>query len=307
MTALAQFSLPSSSAVRILALGMAAQTKNLTRLLKIMARLRGPGGCPWDREQTHKSIRHNLIEECYEAIDALDEGKMDNFRDELGDLLLQVVFHAQMASEEGTFDFDAVAKSISDKLVHRHPHVFGNVTARNSAEVLQQWEAIKKSEKNATSIVHLEDLPKHLPALLKADKVQRKVARVGFDWKHVNDVVAKVEEEVRELKGALASKSRKHFEEEVGDLLFAVVNLARFENLQAEEMLNRATAKFVNRFQHIEKAVHASGRRLEDCTLKELDALWESAKHKTTRTRRVTGGKTKHRPRTSEKKRSRRL
>jgi tetrapyrrole methylase family protein/MazG family protein len=259
---------------------MATQTKNITRLLKIMARLRGPGGCPWDREQTHQSIRHNLIEECYEAIDALDEKKMDAFRDELGDLLLQVVFHAQMASEKRTFDFDAVAKSISDKLVHRHPHVFGNAKARNSAEVLQQWEAIKKSEKGATSIVHLEDLPKHLPALLKADKVQRKVARVGFDWKHVDDVVAKVEEEVRELKGALASKSRKQFEEEVGDLLFAVVNLARFEELQAEELLNRSIAKFVKRFQQIEKAVHASGRRLEDCTLKELDALWESAKHK---------------------------
>ena len=168
---------------------MATKTKNISRLVKIMARLRGPGGCPWDREQTHQSIRHNLIEECYEALDALDARKMNDFRDELGDLLLQVVFHAQMASEDGTFDFDAVAKSISDKLVHRHPHVFGKARARDSAEVLQQWEAIKKAEKGAKSIVHLKDLPKHLPALLKADKVQRKVARVGFDWKRVNDVV----------------------------------------------------------------------------------------------------------------------
>jgi tetrapyrrole methylase family protein/MazG family protein len=262
------------------ALNMATQTKNIARLLQIMARLRGPGGCPWDREQTHHSIRHNLIEECYEALDALDAGDTEAFKDELGDLLLQVVFHAQMASETGKFNFDAVARSINDKLVRRHPHVFGTTTARNSAEVLQQWEAIKKSEKSASSIVHLEDLPKHLPALLKADKVQRKVARVGFDWKHVQDVVAKVEEEVREVKDALASKSRKQFEEEVGDLLFAVVNLARFENLQAEELLNRSTAKFVKRFQAIEKAVHASGRRLEDCTLAELDALWESAKRK---------------------------
>ena len=259
---------------------MVTQTKNIARLLQIMARLRGPGGCPWDREQTHQSIRHNLIEECYEALDALDAGNMEAFKDELGDLLLQVVFHAQMASEDGKFDFDGVAKSINDKLVRRHPHVFGSTKARNSAEVLQQWETIKKSEKSATSIVHLEDLPKHLPALLKADKVQRKVARVGFDWKHVKDVIAKVEEELREVKNARASKSRKQFEEEVGDLLFAVVNLARFENLQAEELLNRSTAKFVKRFQVIEKAVHASGRRLEDCTLAELDALWESAKHK---------------------------
>jgi tetrapyrrole methylase family protein/MazG family protein len=261
---------------------MPTQTKNIARLLKIMARLRGPGGCPWDREQTHQSIRHNLIEECYEAIDALDAGDTDAFKDELGDILLQVVFHSQMASENGKFNFDAVARSINDKLVRRHPHVFGTTKARNSAEVLQQWEAIKKSEKSASSIVHIEDLPKHLPALLKADKVQRKVARVGFDWKHVKDVVAKIEEEVREVKGAMASKSRKHFEEEIGDLLFAVVNLARFENLQAEELLNRSTAKFVKRFQVIEKAVHASGRQLEDCTLKELNDLWESAK----RTRR---------------------
>lgn len=259
---------------------MAKRTKNIARLLEIMARLRGPGGCPWDREQTHQSIRHNLIEECYEAIDALDAGDTEAFKDELGDLLLQVVFHSQMASEDGKFDFDAVAKSINDKLVRRHPHVFGTTKARNSAEVLQQWEAIKKSEKSATSMMRFEDLPKHLPALLKADKVQRKVARVGFDWKHVKDVIAKVEEEVREVKGAMKSKSPKQFEEEVGDLLFAVVNLARFENLQAEELLNRSTAKFVKRFQMIEKAVHASGRQLEDCTLEELDALWESAKRK---------------------------
>ncbi len=264
---------------------MATQTKNMARLLSIMARLRGPKGCPWDREQTHQSIRHNLIEECYETLDALDAGQMDAFKDELGDLLLQVVFHAQMASEAGTFDFDAVAKSICDKLVRRHPHVFGTKRARNSAEVLQQWEAIKKTEKSATSIVHLEDLPKHLPALLKADKVQRKVSRVGFDWKNTRDVVAKVEEELRELQGALASGNRKQFEEELGDLLFAAVNLARFENLQAEELLNRTIAKFVGRFQQIEKAVHASGRRLEDCTLEELDALWESAKHRQRRRR----------------------
>jgi tetrapyrrole methylase family protein/MazG family protein len=201
-------------------------------------------------------------------------------------LRLQVGFQAQMAREAGTFNVDAVAKTINEKLVRRHPHVFGTTKADNSAAVLQQWETIKKSEKNAASIVHLEDLPKHLPALLKADKVQRKVARVGFDWKRIKDVVAKVEEEVGELKGALASKDRKQFEEELGDLLFAVVNLARFENLQAEELLNRATAKFVKRFQQIEKAVQASGRRLEDCTPKELDRLWESAKHKNKRKRK---------------------
>ena len=262
---------------------MATQTKNIARLLRIMTRLRGPGGCPWDREQTHQSIRHNLIEECYEALDALDANNMDEFRDELGDLLLQVVFHAQMASEAGQFNFDTVAKSIADKLVRRHPHVFGKKRADTSIEVLKQWETIKKEEKNAHSIV--AEIPRSLPALLKADKVQRKVARVGFDWKRVGDVVAKVEEELRELKGALASSDRRQFEEELGDLLFAAVNLARFEGLHAEELLNRTISKFIARFQQIERAVHQSGRRLEDCTLEEFDALWESAKHRSARKR----------------------
>jgi len=260
---------------------MATQTKNIARLLRIMARLRGPKGCPWDREQTHQSIRHNLIEECYETLDAMDADNSAEFRDELGDLLLQIVFHAQMASEAGEFDFDSVAKSIADKLVRRHPHVFGRKRVSTSVEVLKRWEAIKKQEKNAHSIV--AEIPRSLPALLKADKVQRKVARVGFDWKRVDDVVAKVEEELRELKGALASGGRRQFEEELGDLLFAAVNLARFEGLHAEELLNRTISKFIARFQRIERAVHKSGRRLEDCTLEELDGLWESAKQRNPR------------------------
>lgn len=257
---------------------MSSRTKNLARLLRIMARLRGPDGCPWDREQTHQSIRHNLIEECYEAVDALDAGDMEEFRDELGDLLLQVAFHAQMASESGGFDFDSVAKTISDKLVRRHPHVFGHARARNSAEVLKQWESIKKDEKKSRSII--AELPKSLPALLKADKVQRKVARVGFDWKRVDDVMAKVEEELCELKDALARGNRKQFKEELGDLLFAAVNLARFEDLQAEDLLNSATKKFAARFRKVEQRIHHSGKRLEDCTLEELDALWESTKRR---------------------------
>jgi tetrapyrrole methylase family protein/MazG family protein len=262
---------------------MPTQTKNLARLLRIMARLRGPGGCPWDREQTHRSLRHNLIEECYEVLDAM--GKPAEFRDELGDLLLQIVFHAQMADEAGEFDFDSVAKSIADKLVRRHPHVFGKTKANTSAEVLTQWEQIKKTEKKSHSIY--AEVPRSLPALIKADKIQRKAARVGFDWKHVDDVVAKVEEEVRELKGAMASGSRKQFEEELGDLLFAAVNLARYEKLDPEDLLNRTIHKFVKRFQQIERAVHKRGRRLEDCSLEELDALWESAKHKKESRRRL--------------------
>ena len=255
---------------------MATQTKNLSKLLRIMARLRAPDGCPWDREQTHQSLRPNLIEECYEAIDALDTGNIQEFRDELGDILLQIVFHAQMAEEAGQFNFDDVAKSISEKLIRRHPHVFGKTKVRDSAHVLQQWEAIKKDEKSAHTI--FSEIPRSLPALLKADKIQRKVARVGFDWKHVNDVMAKVEEELRELQAAKATGTRRQFEEELGDLLFSVVNLARFEKLQAEELLNRTIRKFVKRFQVVENAVHKKKKRLEDCTLEELDELWESAK-----------------------------
>jgi tetrapyrrole methylase family protein/MazG family protein len=252
---------------------MATQTRNIARLLRIMARLRGPRGCPWDREQTHRSIRHNLIEECYEVLDAMDSGNMAEFRDELGDLLLQIVFHAQMASETGAFDFDSVAKSVADKLVRRHPHVFGNAKARTSAEVLTQWEHIKKTEKQSHSIY--AELPRSLPALVKADKIQRKAARVGFDWKRKEDIIAKIEEELRELK---AAHDPRQFEEELGDVLFATVNLARYQQLDAEELLNRSIHKFVRRFQQIERAVHKSGRRLEDCTLEELDALWEAAK-----------------------------
>ena len=250
-----------------------------------MARLRSPTGCPWDREQTHRTIRHNLIEETYEALDALDSGDMREFCDELGDLLLQVVFHSQIASEAGQFNFDDVAKTIATKLLRRHPHVFGKVKAATSREVLQQWEAIKKTEKQSRSIY--AEVPRSLPALLKADKIQRKASRVGFDWQHVKDVVAKVDEELREMKAALASGNRRHFEEELGDLLFATVNLARFEKLDPEDLLNRTTHKFVKRFQQVERAGHERGQRLEDCSLAELDALWESAKLRTKRRRRV--------------------
>ena len=260
---------------------MPTPTKNISQLLKIMSRLRSPTGCPWDREQTHRTIRHNLIEETYEALDALDSGDMDAFRDELGDLLLQVVFHSQIASEAGQFDFDSVAKTIAAKLLRRHPHVFGKKKADTSQEVLRQWEAIKKTEKQSHSIY--AEVPRSLPALLKADKIQRQASRVGFDWKHVNDVVAKVEEELRELKAALAAGDRRHFAEELGDLLFATVNLARFEKFDPEDLLNQTIHKFVRRFQHIERTLHQRGRRLEDCSLAELDALWETAKRRTRR------------------------
>ena len=257
---------------------MASKTNNLSRLLQIVARLRGPGGCPWDIEQTHQSIRHNLIEECYEALEAIDSGDMDAFQDELGDLLMQIVFHAQMASEEGHFTFDDVAGSIADKLVRRHPHVFGENQLRTSDQVLKQWEEIKKKENNSNSV--LNELPKCLPALLKADKIQRKVARVGFDWKSIDDVLKKMQEELSELKIAIAQKRKASIQEEIGDLLFSVVNLARHKQLQAEDLLNQSTNKFVSRFQQLEKEVLKTQKRFETCTPDELDKIWEKVKKK---------------------------
>ncbi|MBM3861256.1 MAG: nucleoside triphosphate pyrophosphohydrolase [Verrucomicrobia bacterium] len=257
---------------------MKTQTKNLSRLLRIVKRLRAPDGCPWDRKQTHRSLRQHLIEESYEALDALESGISDDFRDELGDILLQIALHAEIASERRRFNFDDVAKSIAEKLIRRHPHIFGGKTLRSSKAVLRQWEAIKKAENHSDSI--LNELPRALPALLKADKVQRKVARVGFDWQHTGDVVAKIEEELRELKRALVAGNRREFQEELGDLLFATVNLARFENLHAEELLNRTISKFIARFQELERDAHAQGKRLEECSAAELDALWETAKRR---------------------------
>jgi tetrapyrrole methylase family protein/MazG family protein len=264
---------------------MAKRTNHLVQLLQIMQRLRGPRGCPWDRQQTHRSLRRYLVEETYEVLDAIDAGNHVALQEELGDLLLQIVFHAQLANEAGRFNFDDVAGAIADKLVHRHPHVFGGRQLKTSAQVLQQWEIIKQGEKGATPSSILHNVPRALPALMKAEKVQKKVARVGFDWREVKDVVAKVEEELHELKHAMATGKRKDFEEELGDLLFATVNLARFEGLQAEELLHRTIRKFTRRFQQVERRVHRQGRRLEDCTLEELDALWEAAKRSAARRR----------------------
>ncbi len=276
---------------------MPVSTTNLSRLLEIMQRLRGPDGCPWDREQDHRSIRHNLIEEAYEALEALDAlpgesdadtdeavGARAAFCDELGDLLLQVVFHAQMSAEAGQFDFDDVARSIADKLIRRHPHVFGNVQAANSAEVLHQWEQIKRAETNGddadSGVASIYgSIPASLPALVKADKVQRKAARVGFDWPDEAGVLAKIEEEVAELKRALAAGDDRAVADELGDLLFAVVNLARYRALHAEELLNRSTTKFIDRFRELERIVHRDGRQVSDCSIAELDAIWEAVKN----------------------------
>src|SRR5437588_9943464 len=246
-------------------------------LCDIVARLRAPGGCPWDREQTNESLLPAVIEEAYELVEAVRAKDDAHFREELGDLLLLVVMHAEIAREAGRFDIDDVLGDVSQKLVRRHPHVFGTTDARDSGAVLKQWEAIKRTEKKADSH-YLASLPKALPGLMRAQKAQSKAARVNFDWTEVRDVIAKVEEEVREMKDAIASQDRGTIEEEIDDVLFAVVNLARKCKIDAESALQKATNKFMARFNRVEDELRRQGKRLGDVDLSEMDAIWNEIK-----------------------------
>ena len=257
--------------------GVINSTINFEKLCEIVAKLRGPGGCPWDREQTHESLLPALMEESYEVTEAAREKNDAHFREELGDLLLLVVMHAEIASETDRFNIDDVVRDISEKLIRRHPHVFGTSDARDSGAVLKQWEAIKRDEKKTDSH-YLASLPKALPALMRAQKAQSKAARVNFDWTDVRDVVAKLEEELRELKQAMASADPARTEEEIGDVLFAVVNLARKCRLDAESALQRGTDKFVTRFNRLEDELQRQGKRLCDVDLAEMDAIWDEIK-----------------------------
>ncbi len=252
----------------------------IARLREIVARLRAPDGCPWDIEQTHESLRGALLEETYELIDAIDNADDTNLREELGDLLLHVIMHAQMASERGAFEFDAVAAEICEKLIRRHPHVFGDQSAADSSEVLKQWEQIKREEKgDRTSI--LDGLPRALPALMRAQNAQKKAARAGFDWNEAAEVIAKIEEEIAEVRQAMIGASAAAVTEEIGDLLFSVVNLARKLGQDSEMTLNAATDKFVTRFRAVERAAAGSGKRVEDCSVEELNAYWDAEKART--------------------------
>src|SRR5438874_7980855 len=228
-------------------------------LCEIVAKLRAPGGCPWDREQTHESLLAAVIEEAYEVTEAARAKNDAHFCEELGDLLLLVVMHAEIASEAGRFNIDEIIRDISDKLIRRHPHVFGTTDARDSGAVLKQWEAIKREEKKADSH-YFASLPKALPALMRAQKAQSKAARVNFDWTEVRDVIAKVEEEVREMRDAITSQDRARVEDEIGDVLFAVVNLARKCEIDAESALQKATDKFVARFNRLEDELRRQGK-----------------------------------------------
>ncbi len=256
----------------------------IDQLTDIVAQLRGPGGCPWDREQTHASLRSALLEEAHEVVAAIDNRDDANLREELGDLLLQSVFHAQLAAEEGRFTFNDVAREIATKLVRRHPHVFAADHCADSAAVLQRWEEIKRAEKGDAAASALDGLPGGLPALLHAQKTQKKAARVGFDWPDVEPVFAKLHEEISELRAALTAPATdllspiSAIEDELGDLLFTVVNLARKLHLDAETALHRSTRKFSTRFRAVEQLASARGITLEKLTLAELDQLWDEVK-----------------------------
>jgi MazG family protein len=257
-----------------------SQPSTFNKLCDIVAKLREPGGCPWDREQTHESLLPATIEEAYEVAEAARAKNDAHFREELGDLLLLVVMHAEIAREAGRFDINNVVDDVTEKLVRRHPHVFGKSDARDSGAVLKQWEAIKREEKRNDSH-YLASLPRALPALMRAQKAQSKIARVNFDWTELRDVLAKVEEELGETKSAIASQDRQSREDEIGDLLFAVVNLARKCKLDAESALQTATDKFVARFNRLEDELRARGKRLGDVDLAELDEIWNAIKKMT--------------------------
>ena len=251
-------------------------TNHFQQLCKIVAKLRAPGGCPWDREQTHESLLPALIEEAYEVAEAVRTNDDAHLREELGDLLLLIVMLAEIAREAGRFNIDDVLSDVTKKLIRRHPHVFGKSDARDSVAVLKQWESIKRTEK--TGKHYLDGLPAALPALMRAQKAQSKVARVNFDWANVRDVIAKVEEELGELKDALASENGQSIEDEIGDLLFAIVNLARKCKLDTENTMQTATDKFVARFNRLEDELQTRGKRLGDVDLAELDAIWDEIK-----------------------------
>ena len=252
---------------------------NTQPLTDVMRILREPGGCPWDREQDHRSIRANMIEEVYEFIEAVDAGDFAGMQEELGDIMMQVAFHARLAEEKGIFTMQDVIDGVSQKLIHRHPHVFGTLEVKDSAQVLQNWETLKKEEKK-DRIHILDGVYQGLPALLRAAKLQSKVAKVGFDWQELASVYAKVQEELQEVQEAVQSQNMIAIEAELGDLLFAIVNYGRHLNVDAETALNGTNNRFSRRFAYVESQVAASGKNWQDFTLDELDLFWNQAKEK---------------------------
>ncbi len=255
---------------------------NMQELIDILRTLRGSNGCPWDKKQTHKSLKPLLVEECSELLDAIDNEDDHNIMEELGDILMHIVFHSQIGEEENRFTFDDVTKYINDKMIRRHPHIFSDeLKIQNSEDVVLQWEDIKKKEKKKLGREHtstLDGTPKNLPALTRADEIQRKASSIGFDWTDSKDIVNKIDEELKELKFAITSEDSKEIDEETGDLLFTLVNYCRHRGgHSAEYLLQRATDKFETRFRLVEGAM-SNNKQKKDYTLSELDELWERAK-----------------------------
>lgn len=260
---------------------------DVTPLTDVMEALLGENGCPWDKEQTHDSLRKNLLEESHEVIEAIDANDMEHLKEELGDLLLQIVFHAKLAEQEGAFNFNDVVESITAKMIRRHPHIFSDVKADDAEAVLTNWEAIKKQEKAEKGIAEpaeassiMSKLPPTLPALMKAEKVQQKAHRVGFDWDDIEGPKAKIAEEVAEIDAAILETGlgSSKVEEEVGDLLFSAVNLSRFAKVDPEQALNRSVDKFVNRFRAMERKIMLDKKDFGNYTVEELDIFWEQSK-----------------------------
>ena len=254
---------------------------NFAKLVELMARLRGPDGCPWDRKQTTESLKPFLIEECYEVIDALDEGDPQKVREELGDLLFQIIFHARIAEENGQFTIRDVIDANLEKMVRRHPHVFGDAQLSTDKEVLANWEEIKKKEKGAdqrTSI--LEGVPRHLTSLLRAHSLQERAAQVGFDWSRIDEALPKLDEEMEEFKESLKKEDAAGIEEELGDVFFMLVNISRFLGINPEDALRKTISKFIRRFRFIEENAAGEGKQLGDMTLDEMERLWQEAKGK---------------------------
>ena len=252
---------------------------NISDLMSIVAVLRAPGGCPWDREQTHESIKKNFIEETYEVVEAINKKSPEMLKEELGDILLQVALHAEMEREAGNFDFNDIANDIVKKLIIRHPHVFGEVVAKTEEEALSSWDAAKaKSKGTKSQSESMLSVPRELPALMRAQKIQQKAAKVGFDWDDASGAFDKLDEEINELKSALAHGSKTEIEDEFGDVLFSCVNISRFLKLDSEEALTGATDKFVERFKKVEALAKERNIDMKASSIQELDALWDEAK-----------------------------
>ena len=248
--------------------------RSFEKLVNIMKRLRGPGGCDWDRAQTHESLKPYIIEEAYELLNAIESGDTEELKEELGDVLLQVVFHSQIASERGAFDISDVVETLCEKLIRRHPHVFG----KSGGYSYKQWEDIKAREKSKKSVSRIGDLNPALPALSMARRIQENASAVGFDWENIEEVFEKVLEELEELKRSLSNGDRKRISEELGDLLFSVVNLSRFLNVDPESALRKATERFWRRFRRMEEMIEKDGLKFEDLSIEELDRYWEKVK-----------------------------